>query len=282
MKAGSPPRVQATLPEQSSDVLLQIGTALYDPLRPHQLASLCATCKAVKEGLSSAAASLRQESNALSALLAKTGYSVGHITGSMCPGSGGSSDLCWYGKSLDNDDCLKISQLIRSGALEQLESLRLSINQISDAGVEHIASALTASPLPNLKRLWLSNNLIGCDGMACLVRACAALPNLRALYLHNNAALSPAGLRTLGTALGGEGGDGGAAAPLLCRLETLWLDAVGELPAAEAEAAADPFAASPAAALARGALPALRWLFVSAGSEERLEEACGARGVTLL
>ena len=79
---------------------------------------------------------------------------------------------------LDNDDCLKISQLIRSGALQQLESLRLSINQISDAGVEHIASALTASPLPNLKRLWLSNNLIGCDGMACLLNTLVVINNL--------------------------------------------------------------------------------------------------------
>ena len=69
-----------------------------------------------------------------------------------------------YGKTIDDADCRQIACLIRSGALAQVESLRLSINQISDQDVEEIASALRSRPLPNLLRLWLSNNKVRSRG----------------------------------------------------------------------------------------------------------------------
>ena len=70
-----------------------------------------------------------------------------------------------YGKTIDDADCRQIANLIRSGALTQLESLRLSLNQISDEGTEELASAFGSRLLPNLSRLWLSNNKArSCEG----------------------------------------------------------------------------------------------------------------------
>ena len=76
---------------------------------------------------------------------------------------------CWcrYGKTIDDADCRQIGHLIRSGALSQVVSLRLSINQISDQGVEEIALALDSRPLPNLSQLWLSDNKVCFELGAC-------------------------------------------------------------------------------------------------------------------
>ena len=214
---------------------------------------------------------LRLQSSALRATLAKTGYSA-------CDIAAGASDLCWYGKSLDDADCHQVAQLIRSGALSQLETLRLSINQISDKGVQEIASALSSRQLPKLSRLWLSNNKIGDAGMASLSRACAALPCLRALYLHNNA-VSAAGMRAFAAAVSDGSHCGGSGELLvLSRLETLWLDTAK----GEGEGGTGSRDDSPAAALAHGALPSLRWLFVSSGADTQLEATCAERGIALL
>ena len=257
------------------DVLLMLSASLFDPLLPEQHAPLCASCKSVRRALAGAVDMLRLRSSALRATLAKTGYSA-------CDIAAGASDLCWYGKSLDDADCHQVAQLIRSGALSQLETLRLSINQISDGGVQEIASALSSRQLPNLSRLWLSNNQIGDAGMASLSRACAALPCLRALYLHNNA-VSAAGMRAFAAAVSDGshcGGSGGL--PVLSRLETLWLDTAKGEGEGEGERGTGSRDDSPAAALAHGALPSLRWLFVSSGADTQLEATCAERGIALL
>ena len=78
-------------------------------------------------------------------------------------------------------------------------------------------------------------------------------------------------MRAFAAAISGGGGGG---LPVLSRLETLWID--------EAGAEGDSKAASPVAALARGALPSLRWLFVSSGTDARLEATCAEHGIALL
>ena len=261
------PAPLTTVPD---DVLLMLSASLFDPLRPEQHAPLYASCKSVRHALAGAVDVLRAQCGALRATLAKTGYSARDIAGA--------SDLCWYGKSLDDADCRQVAWLIRSGALSHLETLRLSINQISDQGVQEIASALSSRQLPNLSRLWLSNNKIGDAGMASLSRACAALPRLRALYLHNNA-VSAAGMRAFAAAVSGGGGGG---LLVFSQLETLWLDTAEAKAEAEAEGGMGSTDDSPAAALARGALPSLRWLFVSSGADKQLEATCAERGIALL
>ena len=91
---------------------------------------------------------------------------------------------------------------VASGALDTLLTLRLSWNEIGDAGLSALACALRptadcpAGALPRLRELSLNHNHIGEAGVAAFARACkggAALAQLSELHLFNNA-LGSAGL----------------------------------------------------------------------------------------
>jgi len=140
---------------------------------------------------------------------------------------------------------------VASGALDTLLTLRLSCNQIGDAGLSAFARALQptadlpAGALPRLRELSLHHNQIGEAGVAALARACeggaAPLAQLSELHLFNNA-LGSAGLEALARACRG------GAWPQLSHLDLREIDA------------ADGGLVALAAAGARGALAQLKHL----------------------
>ena len=97
---------------------------------------------------------------------------------------------------------------VASGALDTLLTLRLSWNDIGDAGLSALARALQptancpAGALPRLRELSLDHNQIGEAGVAAFARACeggaAPLAQLSELHLFNNA-LGSAGLAAWST-----------------------------------------------------------------------------------
>jgi hypothetical protein len=77
---------------------------------------------------------------------------------------------------------------IASGALHKLQELRLSSNQIGDAGMSALAGACARGSLAKLGYLGLGSNKIGDDGMKALAAAVAggALNTLRCHVLIGN------------------------------------------------------------------------------------------------
>ena len=70
-----------------------------------------------------------------------------------------------------------------SGAMEKLEILDLSSNQIGDVGMQALAGAVSSGALPQLKQLSLAGNQIGDIGVSALADAVGkgALPQLNLL-----------------------------------------------------------------------------------------------------
>ena len=86
--------------------------------------------------------------------------------------------------------------------MPNLERLLLNDNQISDAGMAALASALQAcSALFKLENLYLQRNQISDAGVAALLEE-GAMPNLKLLLLHKNQ-ISDAGVAALASALRG-------------------------------------------------------------------------------
>ena len=111
-------------------------------------------------------------------------------------------DLSWNNKGLDSHDFVYLSQLLASGALQNLTSLRLGCNSIGNVGVSALVSACANGALPYLKELALSFNQIGDPGITSLSEALAvgAMAQLEALWLTNNR-IGDAGLVALSDAL---------------------------------------------------------------------------------
>ena len=69
-----------------------------------------------------------------------------------------------------------------------MQGLALNSNQIGDAGITALATAVGNGALPALEQLELTSNQIGDVGLSALASACAsgALPQLEKLYLYGN------------------------------------------------------------------------------------------------
>ena len=69
-----------------------------------------------------------------------------------------------------------------------VQTLWLSNNKISDAGLTALAKAVESGALPQLKELSLDSNKIGDAGLTALAKAVesGALPQLKKLHLYKN------------------------------------------------------------------------------------------------
>ena len=85
-------------------------------------------------------------------------------------------------------DVVKLCGAIATGKLVKLKKLRLTGNQIGDAGVAALAEV--AGKLPQLKYLNLSGNQIGDAGVAALAEVVGKMPQLNGLDLGANPNIS--------------------------------------------------------------------------------------------
>ncbi len=107
-------------------------------------------------------------------------------------------------KRVTDDDMDVLSTLFgASGALPNLEKLRLDNNNIGDIGLSALATAVGNGALPLLNSLYLGDNQIGDSGLASFATALGsgALPSLTQLVLIENQ-IGDAGLTAFATAVG--------------------------------------------------------------------------------
>lgn len=71
---------------------------------------------------------------------------------------GGVTQLDYSGLEWTEKAAVAVSKVIATGVLKKLETLRLSNNQIGDAGVMALAKAAGKGTLPQLKWIYLFNN----------------------------------------------------------------------------------------------------------------------------
>ena len=91
-------------------------------------------------------------------------------------------------KGLVCSDVLVLMDMVDSGALAHLMTLRLSGNQIGDDGMKAFSAAIASGALGGLKELYLNHNEIGSEGMIAFSSAIAsgALAKLEFLQLDYN------------------------------------------------------------------------------------------------
>ena len=98
-------------------------------------------------------------------------------------------DVNLYARQLGEAGCSQLGAALGAGALEHCSVLTLANNQIDGACVRTILRpCIDCGALSQLWGLYLANNLIGNAGLVAIVEACAAgaLPVLRRLGLSKN------------------------------------------------------------------------------------------------
>ena len=147
--------------------------------------------------------------------------------------------------SADPDGVSRLAEGLIAGALPAVTHLAIRRMHVGDAGASALAAALDRGALPRLDRLLLGHAAIGDAALAALAPALRRRPGLEELYLHSNP-FGDDGLAAL--VAPPPAGTPPPAAGALKKLKLLDLDSTE---------VTDDGCAALAAALDRGALPAL-------------------------
>ena len=164
--------------------------------------------------------------------------------GSVLPALEG-LDLYEPSGSADPDGVSRLAEGLIAGALPAVTVLAIRRMHVGDAGASALAAALDRGALPRLDRLLLGHAAIGDAALAALAPALRRRPGLEELYLHSNP-FGDDGLAAL--VAPPPAGTPPPAAGALKKLKLLDLDSTE---------VTDDGCAALAAALDRGALPAL-------------------------
>ena len=155
------------------DVLRLIAQSkpLANPLFPESLVALACACR----GHLVALADLLVLPRAARALCRKTGYPSHSFATHYV--------LNWDGLSLNDSDMRVLAEVARCCALPNFRDPYLWDNSITDAGIGHLAGALSSGGFPTLDSLILDGNPIGDEGLATLISALGrpGAPRLRRL-----------------------------------------------------------------------------------------------------
>ena len=201
----------------SHDELGVIFDGLADPLQPVVAVALSSTCKGLRTPLRAALQVLKERHARAAALCRKVptadmdaelNFSTVEFS---CAKLRDAEDLNWTGKGLTTEDMATLNMILCTNGLPRLQ--RLSIygngfgdagmqalceghfiaaslieldiedNDIGPAGAEALAAALHRGAMPKLKRLILTANPLGNQGVTSLTLALRKLPALKELRL---------------------------------------------------------------------------------------------------
>ena len=155
------------------DVLRLIAQSkpLANPLFPAAIVALARTCR----GHLRALADLLVLPRAARALCRKTGYSSREFATYHV--------FNWKRLSLNDSDMRVLAEVARCCALPNFWDPGIEDNSITDAGIGHLAGALSSGGFPTLDSLILDGNPIGDEGLATLISALGrpGAPRLRRL-----------------------------------------------------------------------------------------------------
>jgi len=193
------PRAMASscaLLELSDDALEVICCTISNPLLPAIACTLAVCCRNLCRMMQVPLAALKERHEAALVFANKVGSSCTELLEEHC--------FFWHNKDLTPDDVSTLGMLLSSCALPRLTQLRLSGNNLGDAGVHAFCAALGSGAASHLPYLNLKANNISHVGATAIASAIArgALPKLEVLELSMNK-LDDQDITTLAVALRG-------------------------------------------------------------------------------
>ena len=174
-------RQKLPLDKLAPDVLIAIAEILAADeriLKPRHLGSLARSCKVINEAVQDAINELELEYDGAEALVELCGDSVERLVEQR------PTALRWGCRRLTAADAPKLTNVLKSKALAQVEWLQLDSNSLGDEGAAAIVAAGAAGCLPRLKGLDLDYNEIGAAGVTALASAFAGGAFRKLVYLN--------------------------------------------------------------------------------------------------